>query len=113
MLDAYSNHGSYTVEDMADIMREKGVFGAIADGKLVGFIGRHDDGSMGMLEVFDSARRRGGGSALERFLSTCGMTYGRTPYCDVFTDNPGSLALQQKLGLTSGADHTFCTKIDK
>lgn len=113
VLDAYGNHGSYTVEDMADIMREKGVFGAIADGKLVGFIGRHDDGSMGMLEVFGQSRRHGVGSALERFLITFVMTYGRTPFCDVFTDNPASLALQQKLGLTAASDYTFWTTINK
>ena len=111
VLDAYGNPGSYTVEDIADIMREKGVFGAIADGKLVGFIGRHDDGSMGMLEIFEQARRRGIGSALERFLITFVMTYGRMPYCDVYTDNPESMALQRKLGLTAASDYTFWTKI--
>ena len=113
VLDAYSNSGSYTVEDLADIMREKGVFGAIADGKLVGFIGRHDDGSMGMLEIFEQARRRGIGSALERFLITYIMTFGRTPFCDVYTDNPESMALQRKLGLTAAGGYTFWTRIDK
>ncbi|MCH5165270.1 MAG: GNAT family N-acetyltransferase [Clostridiales bacterium] len=105
---AYSNRGGgYTVERMADIMKNKGVFGAIDDGKLAGFIGRHGDGSMGMLEVFDGFKRKGIGAALERFLIGYVMTFGRVPICDVYVDNPASLALQHKLGLTESDGYAF------
>ena len=108
VLDAYTNRGgSYTVEHMAEIMRTHGVFGAIADGKLAGFIGRHGDGTMGMLEVYDGFKRRGIGAALERFLINYIMTYGRVPLCDVYTDNTASLALQHKLGLTPATGYAF------
>ena len=108
VLDAYHNPGGgYTVERIADIMRSKGVFGAIADGKLAGFIGRHSDGSMGMLEVFEKFRRRGIAAELEKFLITYVMTFGRVPLCDVYTDNPASMALQSKLGLTKGCGYTY------
>ncbi|MDE6401608.1 MAG: GNAT family N-acetyltransferase [Clostridiales bacterium] len=108
VMDAYTNRGgSYTVEHMAKIMREKGIFGAIADGKLAGFIGMHGDGTMGMLEVFDGYKRCGIGAALERFLINYIMTFGRVPICDVYTDNPASLALQEKLGLTPATGHAF------
>lgn len=108
VLDAYHNPGGgYTVERIAEIMRSKGIFGAIAGGKLAGFIGRHSDGSMGMLEVFEPFRRRGIAAALEKFLITYVMTFGRTPVCDVYTDNPASMALQQKLGMTCGIGYTY------
>lgn len=99
--------GIYTVDEMAELMRGKGVFGAIVDGKLAGFIGRHDDGSMGMLEVFEPFRRRGIAAALEKFLIGYIMTFLRVPHCDVYTDNPASLALQEKLGLTASSGYTF------
>ena len=97
----------YSVKDIENIMRNMGVFGAIVDGKLAGFIGRHNDGSMGMLEVFDTFRRRGIGQELEKFLIGYIMTFMRVPHCDVYLDNPASLALQEKLGLTPSGGYTF------
>ena len=114
VLSAYHNGESgYTLERMEYLMREKGVFGAIADGKLAGFIGRHGDGNMGMLEVFPEFRRRGLAAQLETFLITYIMTFGRVPVCDVYTDNPASLALQAKLGLTKGVGYTYWISEDK
>ena len=114
VLNAYHNPGGgYTVERIAAIMRDKGVFGAIANGKLAGFIGRHRDGSMGMLEVFEPYRRRGIAIALEKFLITYVMTFGRTPFCDVYCDNPASIALQGKLGLRKGCGYTYWRSTDK
>ena len=70
-----------------------------ADGALVGFIGEHDEASMGMLEVFPEARRRGFAQALEAALIDELLATGRTPYCHVALDNDASRALQAKLGL--------------
>ena len=114
VVNAYTNRGGgYDKERMAEIMRSKGVFGAIADGKLAGFIGRHGDGSMGMLEVFDGFKHKGIGSALERFLINYVMTFGRTPVCDVYTDNAASIALQNKLGLTPSQGYAFWFENDR
>lgn len=111
--DAYVKHGAagYTVEQVAALMRDKGVFGAIVGGKLAGFVGRHDDGNMGMLEVFEPFRRRGIGIALAQFMIAYVMTFGRTPICDVFTDNAASLAMQTKLGMTAAHGYTFWGEI--
>lgn len=114
VVNAYHNPGGgYTEERMAKIMREKGVFGAISGGKLAGFVGRHSDGSMGMLEVFEGFRRKGLGSALERFLINYVMTFGRTPFCDVYTDNKVSMDMQRAENLTPGRGYTFWTEIEK
>lgn len=103
----YRNPGNADVEHIARLMRDKGVFGAFVGTALAGFIGRHGDGSMGLLEVDGKFRRRGVGSALEKFLVSYVMTFGRTPFCDSFVDNAASLALQRKLGLTEAENYTF------
>lgn len=106
--DKYDCRGhKATAEEMEKTLRGKGVFGAFIDSKLAGFIGRHSDGSMGMLTVFDEYKRRGIGAGLEKFLINYVMTFGRTPYCDVYVDNAPSLALQEKLGLTPALGYTF------
>lgn len=97
----------YTVTEMARLMRERGVFGAVTDGKLAGFIGRHTDGNMGMITVDGKYRRRGIGSALERFMINYVMTFGRIPILDVFVDNAPSIAMQCKLGMRQSSAYTF------
>lgn len=104
--------GCYDIDEMAKVMRDKGVFGAITDGSLAGFIGRHADGSMGMLQVFPQYRRRGYGAMLETFLINYIMTFGRTPYCDVYAANAASVALQRRLGLTAATGYTYWCEFD-
>lgn len=105
---AYRNKsGGYGADETAALMRDKGVFGALVDGNLAGFIGRHRDGNMGMLEVRSEFRRRGIGEELQKFLIGYIMTFGRIPICDVYADNAPSLALQEKLGLTRADNYTF------
>ncbi len=110
--DTYSNSGGgYTEAETAALMRDKGVFGAFTDSKLAGFIGRHADGSIGMLHVFDGFRRRGIGEALETFMINYVMTFGRVPLCDVYCGNSASMALQIKLGMTAARCGTFWTTV--
>ncbi len=108
VLKHYDNPGGgYDENAVAELMRSKGIFGAICGGKLAGFIGRHGDGSMGMLEVYEDFRRRGLGEQLEIFMINYVMTFGRTPHCDVYTDNIASQRLQEKLGLTPTPFYTY------
>ena len=66
---------------------------------LVGFIGEHTEASMGMLEVFPEARRRGYAAVLQAFQMGHMLDCGRTPFCHVAPDNVASQALQRKLGM--------------
>ena len=70
-----------------------------ASGKLIGFIGEHDEASMGMLEVFPEARRHGYARKLESHLARLLRSQGRAVYCHVKPDNAASIALQRRLGL--------------
>lgn len=76
------------------------VVGAFVDGALAGFIGTHNEGSMGMLEIFPEYRRRGLGYALEAGLIRRFLEQGMIPFCQVVDGNEASMRLQEKLGMT-------------
>ena len=73
--------------------------GAFLDGVLAGFIGIHEEGSIGMLEVLPAYRRRGLGYALEAGAIRRALKEGTIPYCQVIEGNTASMELQKKLGL--------------
>lgn len=84
---------------------ERGLMsGAFVDGRLAGFIGEHEEGSMGLLEVFPEYRRRGLGLALESFEINRFLSEGRVPYDQVIVGNEKSLGLQRKLGMVISED---------
>lgn len=67
-------------------------------GEFVGFIGRHPEGSMGLLQVFPEYRRQGYGEELESFMINRFLEEGRVPYAHIIVDNEKSMNLQKKLG---------------
>jgi tRNA (guanine37-N1)-methyltransferase len=86
-------------EYFAERIDENELFAGYRDGTLCAFIGFHDDGSGGMLEVLPEFRRLGIGSALEAFLHNEALKRGWTPYGQIFVGNEPSRKLQQSLGL--------------
>ena len=78
---------------------ENELFAGYRDGKLCAFIGFHDDGSGGMLEVLPEYRRLGIGSAMEVFLHNEALRRGWTPYGQIFVGNEASRKLQQSLDM--------------
>ena len=83
------------------------VIGLFDQDSLMGFIGEHTEGAMGMLVVLPDYRRMGVGETLEKLLINKILSEGRTPYCDVDARNIKSLALQEKLGMTRTELDTF------
>ncbi len=75
------------------------MYGAFDEERLIGFIGLHEEGSMGMLFVEEAYRRQGIGASLESYLINVQLCNGFTPYCQIVEGNKKSLALQEKLGL--------------
>lgn len=100
ILDWYS-HAEY-VERTSLVRRlaEGRFFGAFVDEELVGFVGEHEEGSIGMLEVRRRWRRSGWGEALEAAKINDCLARGELPWCEVYPQNKNSLTLQRKLGLT-------------
>ena len=100
ILDWYA-HADY-VERTALVRRlsEGRFFGAFVDEELLGFVGEHEEGSIGMLEVRRRWRRSGWGEALEATKINDCLSRGELPWTEVYPQNKNSLTLQRKLGLT-------------
>ena len=75
------------------------LWGAFEGEALAGFIGRHAEGSMGMLEVLPDFRRRGIGRALAAFLIGETLKKGLTPFSQFQLTNHASRQLNQSLGM--------------
>lgn len=74
------------------------MYGAFIDGKPVGFIGMHCEGTLGMLYVEEAYRRRGIAESLESYAANRMLERGWTPFVHVIEGNEPSVRLQEKLG---------------
>lgn len=98
---AHYSHPQYVTPDLLLAALSRGdFFGAFEDGELVGFIGEHPEGAIGLLEVFEGHRGKGWGRALEATKINQALDRGQTPWVEVFAENEASLALQRKLNMT-------------
>lgn len=95
------SHAEYLDDgELEEALAAGSVLGAFEAGRLVGFVGEHPEGSMGMLEVFEGHRRRGWGTALVRAQLARQLDEGHTPWAEVWPDNEASLALERAMGFT-------------
>lgn len=94
---------------IAERIMSKCMYGAYVDDKLVGFIGEHDDGSMGMLFVDEEYRGKGIGSSLEAYNINRQRAAGYIPYSHIVVGNEASMKLQEKLGLYLSKDTVWWT----
>lgn len=99
-LDALEAHYHYCDREyLRDRIQSGMMYGAFCKTELLGFIGVHAEGSMGMLYVEEAYRGRGIGASLEAFLINRLLELDWTPFCQVEVGNKASLRLQEKLGL--------------
>ena len=88
-------------KDYLRSLLERGqLFGGFQGNAMVGFVGRHAEGSVGLLEIFPPYRRQGFATVLEGYMINQELALGRIPFGQVVTDNAPSLALQRSLGMT-------------
>lgn len=80
------------------------MYGAYVQGELAGFIGEHEEGSIGMLEILPQFRRRGLGEKLEAYKTNEHLAAGYVPFGQIVVGNTPSLELQKKLGYTISED---------
>jgi len=80
------------------------MFCAKENGEVLGYIGSHDDNSIGFLFVYPEHRRKGVATELEAFMINRIMDKGiKVPFCRVNTGNEAAEGLQTKLNMkTSG-----------
>lgn len=97
-------------EDNKDALVNNEVLGIFENDKLAGFIGRHPEGCMGMLLVFEEYRGKGYGLALEKAKINDLLDRGLLVLDEVVEGNSASFSLQSKLGLEKG-DKTIYWKV--
>jgi tRNA (guanine37-N1)-methyltransferase len=83
------------------------MFGAFRDGELAGFIGLHEEGSMGMLEVLPAFRRMGVGTLLIALLCGKLMERGLTPFSQFTVDNLASRGLHEAMGFSISTELVY------
>ena len=76
------------------------MWGAFHGDDLLGFIGLHEEGSMGMLTVFEQYRRQGIADYLMTDLANRMIARGLTPHDHIIVGNLASETLQRKLGFS-------------
>lgn len=90
-------------EYIAERLEAHAIYGGFIQNKLAGFIGLHEEGSMGMLHVLPQYRKQLVAQTLESWLINTLLQQGSTPFAQIVTDNTPSLLLHQKLGFTFSA----------
>lgn len=99
VVEHYAENG---VDDgyLSGLIEQGELYGAFEGETLMAFIGRHAEGSIGLLEVLPQYRRRGLATLLQSYMIGLELSRGRVPYGQVFDGNDASLALQQSLGMS-------------
>lgn len=94
------NYQMISQEELEKVVRRGSILLGYYQGCLIGFIGEHLEGSMGILYVFPEYRNKGFGMALETHLIAKTMENGYIPFAQIEKGNQASLKLQDKIGMT-------------
>ena len=89
-------------EDVKETLRNKIVIGLFIDNELAGFIGKHPEGCMGMLYVFEKYRGHRYGEVLEKAMINKLIDENQKIFDEVVEGNEASVKLQTKLGFVEG-----------
>ena len=81
---------------------KRGMLGIETEGQLAGYIGTHDEGAMGLLQILPQYRRRHFAEALETAMIRFLMAEGLPVWGQVEESNTASRRLQEKLGFAWG-----------
>lgn len=90
----------YSMDELCDLRRRHYLFGGYLNTELVGFVGIHPEGSLGLLKVLDSHLRKGYGRQLEAFITNHVIKKGWIPFGQVAKGNQASIALQSSMGIS-------------
>ena len=92
------NYDKLSEKDIDKLLKNKSLFGGYKNGTLIGFVGNHLEGSIGILEVFEKYRGLGYGTELESYMVNKMIEKGLIPFVQVEINNEKSIKLQKKLG---------------
>lgn len=96
-----------TREDLAGKIAQETLFGGFLGDELIGFIGTHDEGSMGLLFIEPMHRRKGYAEALLTWQANEKKAKGLVPFGHVEVGNVKSLELQYKIGASEAPEKVY------
>lgn len=94
-------------KEVEELIKNGSLFGGYKEEELVGFIGNHLEGSIGLLEVFPQYRRLGYASILEGYMVNHMLEKGLVPFGQIVSNNEKSMALHKKLGFEISEDKLY------
>ena len=94
-------------EEMTEIVKRGNLLLGYYENQLVGFVGEHLEGSMGLLHIFPEFRRKGFATIIEKIYISKTLEKGFIPFGQVEKSNLKSLNLQKKIGMTQ-SDNLIC-----
>ena len=83
-------------EELREDFERPDFLGGYLGEDLVGYVGLHGEGSMGLLHVFEPYRRRGFAEALYGTLINNQLAKGRLPFAQIIAGNEASMELHRK-----------------
>lgn len=101
----YSLH--YDEAAVREVIANLGMYGVFSGEKIAAYIGRHEEGSVGLLEVMPEFRRRGLGNFLVRYAAARVADEGKIAYAQIVEGNAGSLSLHEKMGIYPSQKKVF------
>lgn len=103
-MDYYSlikaNYDLIADDDIKKHLVDLDLYGGFINDELVGFIGTHLEGSIGLLFVMPNHRKKGYATDLESFMINTQIKQGLVPFAQVKLGNHASFAVQRKLNMT-------------
>ncbi|MBQ7077280.1 MAG: GNAT family N-acetyltransferase [Lachnospiraceae bacterium] len=93
------NYDMISPDELREVVERGNIILGYHDNTLIGFIGEHLEGSMGILYVFPEYRKKGFATALQKHMIAVTMEKSFIPFGQVEKDNGASLRLQKKLGM--------------
>ena len=95
----YQQYNTHVSFDYVKRRLEAGaIYGGFVEGEFCGFVGTHEEGGIGLLEIFGKYRKRGYGAELESYLMNFLLDKGEIPYAQITEGNEASYRLHEKLG---------------
>jgi len=104
---------AWSKDHIKKLLQRDLIWGAYIGDEIVGFIGRHIEGAMGLLEILPKFRRQGFGKELEYFIIDKVLDENKIPYAHIVQGNDVSMSLQGKIeGLEVATRLATWVKID-
>lgn len=97
-LDIISQHSDESLSYLEGRIKSQAMKILYVDNEAAGFIGTHEAGSIGLLQVFPAFRRHGYARLLESYMIDQQLRSGHVPFMHVVYENEVSAKLQASLG---------------